>query len=82
MSNVIGMKNKPEPRRTIGNMTRGEVGYAVPWAYNHETNEIDEQHSIGEKLGTASLRVECIKPGQYSLTFEEPRYKPIVVKAG
>lgn len=75
MSNVIGIKNEPVPEQKIREMSKGQVGYTVTWAYKN--GYLDEDFTISEKGGTASLRVECVKPGLYSLTFEEPTYRNI-----
>jgi hypothetical protein len=63
------MSNVPPDERSIGDMVAGEVGYTVPWAYDRETDTVDECYSIGNKGEMASLRVDCIQPGVYVLTF-------------
>lgn len=75
MSNVIGIKDRPIPDQPIGDMSKGQVGYTVPWAFDGQN--LDEGFTIHAKGGTCSLRVECVKPGLYSLTFETPKYKDL-----
>ena len=75
MSNVIGVKNEPKTETRIMDMSKGQVGYTVPWSY--KDGHLDEEYTVCEKGGTAYLRVECVKPGLYSLTFEEPKYRNI-----
>ena len=77
MSNVISVVDNMPPERHIRQMLKGEVGYTVSWAYDGDN--LDEEFTIMSKGGTASLRVECIEPGQYSLTFETPSYRPVTV---
>ena len=71
VKNVIG--GEPEPQKTIADLQVGESGYAVPWAY--ENGNLNTSFSIGEKGGTASLWVECVSAGQYTIEFEEPEYR-------
>jgi hypothetical protein len=75
MTNVTKVKGRIPVEYKIKDMKRGEVGYTVPWAYRN--GNLNEEHTISDKGGTASLRIECVKPGSYSLTFEEPKYRPI-----
>lgn len=70
MSNVISVSGIVPAERHIWEMKEGEVGYTVPWAYNDDW--LDEKFTIGPKGGTASLRVERIKPRRYALIFETP----------
>ena len=75
MSNVVGIAGKiPVPDRRIADMQPGQIGYTVEWAYDSETGELDETFTLDSKGGTCSLRVECVRPHQYSLTFETPVY--------
>ena len=72
MSNVVSVKNEPEQKRCIKDMVKGEIGYAVTWAYRN--GELYEEHSIHkEKRGTASLLVKCVKPHKYALEFEREK---------
>ena len=75
MANVVKVSGTPPAERYISDMAEGEVGYTVPWAYRD--GELNKHYTIGPKGGTASLRVECIIPGQYSITFEEPEYRSL-----
>jgi hypothetical protein len=75
--NVISVTNLPSSH-TIGEMSPGESGYTVPWAY--KDGVLNEDHSIGSKDGTMSLRVECVSPGEYAITYEKPKYDPVRVK--
>jgi len=75
MSNVISVAGNIPTKRYIREMREGEVGYTVPWAYEDGWLD-DERFTVGLKGGTASLRIKCVKPGQYSLTFESP-YQPV-----
>ena len=77
MGNVIGVAGKVPVERKISDMRAGEVGYTVPWAYNNETELLNEDFTISSKGGTVSLRVECVSPGKYSLTFETPVYRKL-----
>ena len=77
MSNVIGISGKVPTERKISDMSRGEVGYTMEWAYDKDTDTLDENYPVHVKGGTASLRVECVMPGKYSLTFEEPVYRQL-----
>ncbi len=56
--------------RTIAEMTRGEIGYTVPWAYNPETHDLDTSQTIGEKGGTAHMRVKRTRWGSYVVEVE------------
>lgn len=75
--NVVFVTNLPAPTGRIGDMVPGESGYTVPWAY--KDGVLNEDHSIGSKGGTMSLRVECVDPGEYMITYEEPEYGPVRV---
>lgn len=78
MSNVIGIKNEPNPERKISQMVKGEVGYTVPWAFDCKTQMLNENFLVWDKGGTVSVQVECVRPGLYSLTFEEPAYRELI----
>jgi hypothetical protein len=59
-------------RRTIADMRVGEVGYAIPWAFDLETNTLDGAATILEKpFGTGTMKVTLtedgyvIEPGDY-----------------
>ncbi len=75
--NIFGIKGEPivTKRRSISEMESGEVGYTVEWAI--KDGRLDEEFSIGEKGGTANVKVTCIKPGLYSIEYEEPVYRNI-----
>lgn len=66
----VTYKTTKWPEVKIKDMVSGQIGYTVPWAYNEKDKMIDERFTIAEKSGAASLCVECVKPGTYSLTFE------------
>ena len=69
MSNVTSIKGTIPKDRKIQEMATGEVGYTVPWAY--QDGNLNEDFTIGTKGGTATLRVECVVPGRYSIHFEK-----------
>ena len=74
MGNIVSSVGTSErDRRRIGDMVAGESGYAVEWAV--KDGELNEQHTVGPKGGTASMLVECIGSHQYKTTYEEPVYR-------
>jgi len=46
-------------KKRIKDLRIGESGFVVPWAYNPNTNELDQEFSVGERGGTVQLRVYC-----------------------
>ena len=68
MSNVISVTNEQKPPQTIAQMVPGQVGYTVPWAY--QDGELNENYQFVAKHGMSTLRVECVYPGKYAITFE------------
>ena len=78
MSNIFSIKGNPEKEELIKDMKTGESGYTVEWAYDSETQTLNEDFSIDKKGGTGSLKVICVQPGTYSLKFEKPIYRDIL----
>ena len=75
MSNVIGVRGKiPQQEKKVAAMKPGQVGYITEWEYDSLTGDVNEQATLSSKGGTCSVRVECVKPHLYSLTFETPVY--------
>lgn len=76
MSNVISIAGDVPTERFICQMAVGEIGYTVPWAYDHESGYLDDEtFTVSPKGGTCSLRIECIKPRQYALVFETSHWQ-------
>ena len=75
VSNIFGIKGQPTPEPKIKDMKAGEVGYTVEWAIDNDV--LNDEYTISEKGGTASVRITCIRPGLYSIEYEEPIYRNI-----
>lgn len=73
--NVVSVSGDMPKAKRVGDMQPGDVGYVTTWAYTEEINYLCVHAFIHEKGGTASVRVECVKRGQYSLKFEKPKYR-------
>lgn len=71
MSNIVSVKGvlSRSLERRIGDMVAGEVGYAVEWAVDDDGG-LREDYTVSTKGGTSSLRVECIEPHRYEITYE------------
>jgi len=77
MSNIVSTKGLPKSAFDvhIRDMEPGDVGYAVEWAV--QDGVLNENFTVGEKGGTASMRVTCVAKGQYEIEYETPKYRPI-----
>jgi len=63
--------------RKIKDMEIGEEGYTVPWAYDANSKELNEEYPIidiycGNKAETASMKVQCIDVAGYRYTITLP----------
>ena len=65
--------------RKIKDMRREEIGYAVPWAYDPESQELNEDFGIEpEPGGTLEMAVRCIIPRVlYVVRVDNPRYNTV-----
>ena len=74
MGNVVkvtGLENI-EHERKIRDMIPGEIGYTVPWVFSN--GQLNEDFTVSQKGGTASLRVKCVQAHEYEIHFEKPIY--------
>ena len=63
-----------EPR--ISEMSIGESGYTVPWAYSPETGELDTGFTVYCKSGgTVSMLVTCTGIDNYKIKFTDKSYR-------
>ena len=62
-----GFESQPNERR-IFQMEPGEVGYTVPWAFDVETEELNENHWIKSRRGgTVTMRVLREDDGSFTI---------------
>lgn len=72
MVNVVSVTGVSQEslRRKIHEMELGEVGYAVEWAFDEDTQELNMEFTIHEEMaGTASMRVTCVGKGKYKINY-------------
>ena len=73
MSNIVRVTGYvPEPELRIGDMQPGDTGYTVPWAI--KDGVLDEDSTLTEQGGPASVKITCTEPHKYAIHYETPRY--------
>lgn len=59
--NVVAVNGKVVTKKTIGDMSMGEFGYTVPWAFDKTSLHIDINYEVlSAKMGTATMKVQCV----------------------
>jgi len=70
--------------RKICDLLPGEIGYAVPWAFNPDTCDLDENfHINNEPFGTAQLAVKRSNDGSFVVALNpdsDPEYQKMIYR--
>jgi len=64
--------SRPKRKRHIEDLHPGQYGYCVPWAYNPQTDYLDDSFDLhSSSFGTACMLVRCVSWGLYEIEILE-----------
>jgi len=78
MNNKIKVMGEVKRERKIKDMEKGEEAYTLPWAYDADKGELNENSPIvdtfcGNNAGTTSMKVKRIDVADYKYTITVPK---------
>ena len=88
MNNKIKVMGEVKRERKIKDMKKGEEAYTLPWAYDADKGELNENSPIvdtfcGNNAGTTSMKVKRIDVADYKYTITVPKdYRNFKKKGG